>query len=285
MSPTPALQQHLELTDYFQSRQGIIRSLIGDEHWPTDGAHKEMLFRDVLRKKLPRQYRVGHGFVSLPQMVVGPQRRRRSSGQLDVLVVNRNSKLPYDAGETFIADPKDAVAVVEIKTRLYVNRTDRSDSHLHAALRAVANRAEFIRSSSGQIWPNTCWVGLFAYNFPGDPEDDRSHERLLRALQQVTEDNPNRVINCIALGRDVFVRYWPNGLNQVRGEIDGAVWHSYVLPNLAQPYLLSNLVVRLTPYCPGDDYVQEHFPIPGGKENWRRYFAPLEGEIVRKFSI
>ena len=64
-----------------------VESLIGSRHWPTDGAHKETVLRNVLRRHLPENLRVGTGFVCFPKTdEYGAGAEKDTSFQIDVLI-------------------------------------------------------------------------------------------------------------------------------------------------------------------------------------------------------
>jgi len=88
------------------------------------------------------------------------------------------------------------------------------------------------------------------------------HETLLRHLYHAVEQDPHRVINWVAAGPHLFVRYWSRG-EEVDSPIAGAVWHSYDLKDLAQRFAW--------------------FPVEGGKERRRKMYVPLEEPEVRSF--
>ena len=277
------MESHRAITDYFRQEQDRIRELIGSDHWLTDGVHKELLVRKVLKDKLPSDYQVGQGFVRLPCVDRGEGSQQRSSGQLDVLVTRRDVVPLYGKGdqELCIICPQDALAVLEVKTHLPLGSSQKNRGNHTSVLKLIADRAERIRRYQQDF--AKCWVGLFVYKTSSRPSrSDRYHLELLRTLQEVTENHPDRVINCIAIGPDVFVRYWPSSHSQVAGPAHTPAWHSYYLQDMAQPYLVSNLIVPLLPHGMDSDNATKFYPIPGGKERLRQYVASLDGSVPQR---
>jgi hypothetical protein len=54
---------HSSIAEELQATKNRVRSLIGSDHWLTDGEHKESILRSVLRTRLPQSVSIGRGFV------------------------------------------------------------------------------------------------------------------------------------------------------------------------------------------------------------------------------
>jgi hypothetical protein len=249
------LKYHESIAAELRYAKDRIRDLIGDKHWLTDGEHKEAILRKTLRDHISETLHVGRGFVCGPEA---------SSHQIDILISSRDKPILFGDRELRLVTPDVVVAIIEVKTQIQIK-------NLEKILEKLADDAEMIRTNSDQ----PCGTGLFVY----EKTRNDSQERVLQCLGSVTRHNDNRVINWVALGPDVFVRYWHDG-RAVESPVQGPVWHSYVLPDLAHAYFLSN-VVWDTCAQPNQDMQFAWFPVEGGKENYRQWCLGLNDLDMR----
>jgi len=250
-------EYHKSIAHELDTVKDRIRYLIGDRHWQSDGEHNEAILRKVLRNHLAQMVEVGRGFVCA---------EHGTSSQIDILIIHRNKPTLFREGETLLVTPDAVAAIIEVKTRV--------QNHLNEVLGDLAENAELVR----KVNP-ACVVGLFAFE-PLERQD--AHIYLLQQVQQASNGSKDRVVNLIAAGPDIFVRYWEDG-SVVSSPVDGAVWHSYKLKDLSHAYFVSNAVWET---CPDPDYRMRYawFPIEGGKESHRQYYIPLNGGQPRSFS-
>jgi len=262
------------ITEELKTTQNRIRNLIGQEHWLTDGEHKEAVLRKILHSHLPESVRVGKGFVCYPKgYAILDDQDQASSGQIDILLTSKNKPTLFKDGDLIFVTADAVEAIIEVKTRLY--RRNEGETGLAPVLARLAEKAKDIRQNSDQ---KRCLAGLFVYQ----SNDEIDHRYLLEKTQEASQGNPARVIDYIALGPDTFVHFWENGEQDVDGPIAGPVWHSHRLQNLAQTYLINNVVLSLSPEIPAGVQMA-WFPIEGGKENRRCYYIPLAGGRAEEF--
>ena len=239
-----------------------VRRLIGSAHWLTDGEHKEAVLRKVIRSLSPEMFRIGRGFVCYP-------RDGTSSGQLDILVASRMRPVLYRDEDILFITASSAEAVVEVKTGLRRGRA------FIEVLGKLADELERIRSRSERQKP--CWGGLFVYDESRSLDD----KYILESLQKITKGRALRAINCISVGTQFFVRFWPKG-HPDSSPNPKPMWHSYDLERLAQSYFIGNLILHITPETSIDDELA-WFPIPGTKETRKRYYATLRERKAKGF--
>ena len=236
------------LADEIEASKDRVRNL--SRHWATDGEHKEQCIRDVLRRRLPQRYIVGHGFI-----LTGDS----TSTQIDILVVDGERPIvSRDANDGMYVTPDAVKAIVEVKTRL-------------RSRREYAEALEKLSANVEMCLPYSVWSGLFVMEdddrvgyWDGRPDDE-----LLLAADE-SADHPDTRVNCIALGPDLFVRYWSDSKREADGEIDGPAWHSYKMMRLAPAYFVGNLVGTLAKLPP--EFMRVWFPAPNGKESFRRWY-------------
>lgn len=241
---------HRSVTEELYSIKDRIRNLV--RHWPTDGESKEAALRSVLRRHLPASVIVGRGFIVTSD---------RSSTQIDILVIDSSKPTLFREGDLLIVTPDAVLGVIEVKTELQA-RPEMVDT-----LTKLSKIEEMFRDSTGR---DSVWTGLFIYN------GNESHQKqLLKAVGEAYQETRHPV-NCISFGKNVFIRYWPQG-EDVNSPESGPVWHSYILPGIAPSYFMGNLIDSISSV----DHSTASFawfPMLGGKEQHRKYYLP-QGSI------
>lgn len=244
---------HESVTEELYSVKDRIRSLVN--HWPTDGESKEVALRSVLRRHLPASVIVGRGFVVTPN---------ESSTQIDVLIVDSNKPTLFREGDLLIVTPDAVLAVIEVKTEL----STRAD--VARAIEKLSKIEDMCRDVTRR---DSVWTGLFTFNV-----DAVGHKSLLCAVADAYQTT-RRPINCISLGKNIFIRHWPRGADVYSAE-RGPVWHSYDLPSVAPSYFMGNLIDSISVVDqPSSGFAW--FPALGGKEQYRKWYLTL-GEIQPK---
>ena len=255
------LEYHKSIAEELQVAQNQIRNLIGSAHWQSDGEHKEAVLRKTLRAHLPETVQVGKGFVCYPDGETDTSR------QIDILLTSRAKPALFRDGEMTVVTPDAVEAIIEVKTNL-------AGAQIEETLRRLANDAERIR----RLRPHPpCGVGLFVFG-----EITANDEQVLNHLINIADGSPDRAVSWIAAGPDRFFRFWTRGTEDVYSPVGGPVWHSYQLDGLAHAYFVSNAVCDISGNVPR---AMEFpwFPIPGGKEVHRRWYAQLEGDGPHRF--
>jgi len=213
---------HESLTDELHALKDRVRNLA--RHWPTDGEFKEAALRAVLRRHLPESFIVGRGFIVTSD---------DSSTQIDLLIVDGNKPTLFRDGDLMFVTPDCAKAVVEVKTSL----------HGRNALISAVTRLAQVGRLCRDCAQTTPWLGLFVYEC--GPQDD---DTLLDAVEQayVTTGIP---VDCIAYGKDRFVRFWSEGELELGDELEEATrarWREYELEHLASSYFIGNVLDSLS---------------------------------------
>ena len=250
------------ISNELQTARDRIRNLIGDAHWQTDGEHKEHILRRIIRNHAPEIFRISRGFVCYP-------RSGKSSGQIDVLISPKSLPTLYHEDDLVIVTADAAKAIIEVKTKL------QRGQGFEQSVRKLCDNLEQIRKHSSN--EDECWGGLFIY------EDARrlTDRYVLETLQHATRRRLNRVINCVSVGTDLFVRFWPHGHPKTSPEAS-PMWHSYRRYNLPQPYFIGNAIAHITPDISDDD-IASWFTMRGTKELQRQYYAKLSETTAKKF--
>jgi len=115
-----------------------------------------------------------------------------------------------------------------------------------------------------------CKAGLFVCEKRGGHD---IHKGVLEHLQLKSRRGLKRAIDWLSFGPDVLFRFWEKG-EYIYSLYTGFVMHSYELSDLGQAYFVSNVVWDVSrgnslnmPFA--------RFPIEGGKEHYRKWYALL----------
>jgi len=213
-----------DLSKEFRAVQNRIRNLIGDAHWPSDGAWKESVLRTVLRRYPPPSFTVGTGFILTPE---GP------STQVDILLCDDSAPLLFRDGD-FLVCPGDCVrAAVEVKTQLPPRK-------LHEALSKLDEVSALLRRRCIHPPP---FLGLFSY----EPITSKP-TIILDTLQQVNGQSNNYVIQALSFGDSQYYEFWDfDPQSNSRQPYDS--WVAYNLPDCAPGYFLHSLILFLFPHA------------------------------------
>ncbi|MGD9782546.1 MAG: DUF6602 domain-containing protein [Kiritimatiellia bacterium] len=211
-----------DMSREFRAVQNRIRNLIGDAHWPSDGAWKESVLRTCVRRYLPPSFVVGSGFIVTPDGV---------SNQIDLLICSDAAPILFRDGD-FIITTADAVrAAVEVKTHI-------SGAELRDALIKLNNVSHLVRLRCVHPKP---FLGLFSYDATETPAG-----QILECLQETHARISDYPIRAMCFGGDSFYRFWEyDPREQVRRQYNS--WHAYELPEMAPGYFVHNLVAFLFP--------------------------------------
>jgi len=237
---------HKSISEELFSIKNRVRNLV--HHWPSDGAFKEIALRAVLRRHLPASVAVGSGFIVT---------KDRSSTQIDILVIDSRKPILFQDGDVFIVTPDAVLGVIEVKTRL---------SSAPKIAEALAKLSEVERMCHDESREDRVWSGLFIYE-----GKDAQLQNLIAASGQAFQQT-SRPINCITCGKNLFVRYWPNG-SVVHSPIPEQVFHAYQLEGVAPSYFIGNLVDSISP-VDNETASFAWFPELGGKEQHKKYYLP-----------
>lgn len=213
-----------DLSKELRAVQNRIRNLIGDAHWPSDGAWKESVLRTVLRRYLPSSFTVGSGFILTPDGV---------STQMDILVCDDSAPMLFRDGDFVIATADCVRAAIEVKTRLTLAGLRESLVKLNDVSRLLKERCVYHHP----------FIGLFCY------EAIRSRPNtVLNALLKANGEITNYEIKALCFGDSQFNLFWEFD-PRTGSDMPYNSWHAYELPGLAPGYFVHNLVESLFPHA------------------------------------
>lgn len=213
------------LTKELNALKNRVRNLIDDAHWPTEGGWKESVLRTALRRHLPGNIQVGHGFVV---------KREQASRQIDVLLYDTSYPVLHKDGDLVIITSDAVRGIIEVKSRITVGG-------MREAIEKLADNSAFILEGrrEGDRIPDAFFVGLFAYD---SDARDASGAVVLQHLRNAANGDRRRVVNHVSLGPTFFVRYWPRDPYDRAGVGAYSKWHYYRLQGKAPGYFINNVV-------------------------------------------
>ena len=238
------LEYHKNIGKQIKLLKDQMRNLIGGQHWPTDGAHKESILRKILREHIGQQFHIGTGFL---------YGNEENSSQIDILITDESSPVLFQDGDFRIVTPTHTNAIIEVKTKQ--NRTELVDTLIKLSRNIEMMSSDEYGRGIG---------GVFVY------ESVRNiREKFCEIfLRPELFNNP---VSWVCLGDQYFIRYFDSGELYQRKNSNGQMitsppqYRLYYLEDLAFSYFLSNVISSCTDIgAYGED--KAWFPLESGKE-------------------
>lgn len=222
------------------SQKDRVRDFIDNHHHYEDGRYKEIILKEMLRRVLPNYCAVGTGFVV---------NNDKMTSQIDIIVYDAGYPVMFKKEDFVIVSSASVFGIIEVKSRL-------RNSDLKNIVRK-SNR-------NGQIIDRTIFNGIFAYEIGVGYSQGVDREAFW--------PYENGFVNYIALGEDLFVKYW------YEGELKNCIEENYAvyeLKKLAFGYFISNLVEDVWLCRNKVEELPEElknmlYPIESGKEEQRK---------------
>jgi hypothetical protein len=121
--------------------------------------------------------------------------------------------------------------------------------------------AQLIDPEPGSNYYKERFFGLFSYEQPGFNTDN-----VLEYVQDCVNGQYQRIVNCILLGKDYFVRFWSTNPKSSAGFHDYDKWHLYELKNKASAYFIHNVIDHLCPQWSNEN-INVWFPEDGKEDH------------------
>lgn len=158
-----------------------IRDFIGDAHWGEDGRFKEVILMKLLREKLPKNVRVGTGFV---------RKGDRLTSQIDIIIYKDSIPTLFEYDDFVIVTPVSVLGIVEVKSNL-------STTVLREAIRKS--------HENGEIIGKDIFNGIFGYDKKGGIINNE--QKISQTIRDTLSEKMGQV-NHISMGKDYFMKYW-----------------------------------------------------------------------------
>lgn len=270
-----------------------VRHLIGvGHHNAEEGRYKEIILSEILRSSLPENIGIGTGFVLCDDKQV--------SSQIDIILYDKSKNAEVLKKGNFVIVLKQSVlGIIEVKTTL------RSCEMKGIIDKLCENKAkiDFGKNDKNKF----IFVGLFGYHFKNDNNgyenihneiDDiatnkgKSDKKFMNfvkgdnmVLENALKDNfltkepKEQFINCIAFGKDYFVKFW-----EKKKPFEHNLYEHYSfygIRDLSFGYFISNLkehIRLLTKVGVKQKEYKLLYPLEneGGKEHYRKDDLEIE---------
>lgn len=238
------LKYHKNIGQQINMLKDQMRNLIGGQHWPTDGAHKESILRKILREHIGHQFHIGTGFLF---------GNEENSSQIDILITNEGSPVLFQDGDFRIVTPTHANAIIEVKTKQ--NKRELEDTLIKLSRNIEMMSPDENRRGVG---------GVFVYESIQNIRE-KFYEIFFRP------ELFNNPVSWVCLGNQYFIRYFDKKKLYQRPNSDSQMitsppqYRLYHLDGLAFSYFLSNVISSCTDIgAHGED--KAWFPLEAGKE-------------------
>ncbi len=156
---------------------------------------------------------------------------QQTSTQIDILLYDKSKPILFQDGDFVLITSDSFKGAIEVKTKFW------QFNQLRRAFSKLSDISQFVMPSYRSREKR--FFGLFSYDDPHFRTD-----QVLDILHNCVNGDPSRIINCISLGRDFFIRYWPSQPNSP-GILNYRRWHSYQLKNKAPSYFIHNVIEHL----------------------------------------
>jgi len=255
------IQYYKNITKEIFSNKNSFRDLMQDNtHWLTDGESKETILRNVIKKYLPQNVKVGKGFII--------NHRQEKSTQIDILIYKDSSPIVFRSDDLVCITSDSVLGIIEVKSKI------NNKNHLIECLGKLADIAELIDCKSipkfnidydherikEYLFP--VFVGLFS--FESAIEDIGF---TLKSLADITDIRRFRIVTHVCLGKSQFYNYW---LNE---------FYAYSFTgeaiDVAPAYFITNLIGFISP---DSTYFNRYVWFPkekGGKKSYLKGNIPL----------
>lgn len=237
-----SVEYFTSLTIELKALKNRVKNFIDTRHWQTDGEWKESVLKTVLKRHLPKNIEVGRGFVIKPNGV---------SKQIDILFYNTAKPCLFRDGDLLFLTPDAVEGIIEVKSKI-------EKGNFKTIAEKLANNREFISKGNDN---KDFFSGLFAYETDINKEQS---EEILGNIYEIANNKLTRVINNIALGESVFIKFWessPQNLPKYNK------WHFYYLDNIAPGYFINNAIYN---FASDSIYKNQELWFPqAGKEGYK----------------
>lgn len=230
---------HISIGKELNDLKNRFRNLLGNEnyHKLSDGKHKESILKNIFARHLPRGISAKNGFIKFDADTC--------SSEIDILLHVNDRPMLFQNDDIVIVTPHSVFGGIEVKTNL--KKQDAPDVFSKIADNAkstiqqlnIANIQSFGHTLDFKNFHNfkNPWFSLFAYQAN---IDDNS---VLEYLDNASSGDYERVIDCLCLGPNKFVRFWSgHKKHQYSNEKPFVGWRIYELQDLAFSYFISNMI-------------------------------------------
>ncbi|WP_456488282.1 DUF6602 domain-containing protein [Caminibacter pacificus] len=211
-----------------------VKDLIDIEgnHHAEDGAYREAILRNVIRRFLPNNISIGTGFI-----IAEKRGEFKRTSQIDIIIYDNTYPLLFQEGDFIITTPKNVKAIIEVKTSIKNSSYENDNNGIFNIINKAKKNYEIIKKYNKKIFN-----GVFSFYY-NDSLIDKRNGNLSRVVEEALKTSEGKV-NHIVLGEKIFIKYWENQSNRIiNKECDSNnFFNIYELNNLAFSYFISNVI-------------------------------------------
>lgn len=215
---------HKSITKEIISTNKRVRDLV--THWGEDGKYKEVVFKNVLKRFLPKSLEIGTGFIIKPL----ERGEHVESKQLDIIIYENSYPILFREEDFVIMTPEGVRGIVEIKANLI-------NQNIGEIIDTCNQNGQFIYDGKDNK-EKKIFNGIFSY------ESRTPTERVRRIIRESYDNNSGSekemfALNHIALNKDYFIKHWDSSYGNEE-------YSQYKLIDLTFSFFISNLLDYVT---------------------------------------
>lgn len=218
------INYHKSITKEIISTNKRVRDLV--THWGEEGRYKEVVFKNILKRYLPKNLEIATGFI------IKPTRRgeHEESKQIDVIIYENSFPVLFKEADFVIMTPEGVRGIVEVKANLL-------NQNIEQVIQTCNFNGKFIFEGK-ENKEKKLFNGIFSFESRLPTDNFRSVTR--RKYDELVEiDKDKFALNHIALSKDTLIKHWNR-------EDGGEEYSQYNLVDLTFSFFISNLLNFVT---------------------------------------
>lgn len=241
---------HKSTTQELNVIQNRVRNLIGDSNWAKEGGYKEAILRNIIKRFLPQNFRIGTGFIIKPKKNNLRRTDIKCSTQVDIIIFDASYPLLFSEGDFYIVTPDCVRAIIEVKSN--IQNQDLAD---------IINKGNklggFISSSNSK---QPIFNGIFSYEGYENINTKQDVERHIEDKIKSGVEGINYV-NHISLNNKIFLKNFGHRIQEAgRDKYLFNIFSVYKIKDLSFSFFISNLL-KLLVGSPIGERFELWFPI------------------------
>ena len=247
---------HKSTTKELKVIKDRVRNLIGNKNWGKEGEYKEAILKNIIKKFLPQNFRIGPGFIIKPNDNSSIRSDIECSTQVDIIIFDASYPVLFSEGDFYIVTPNCVRAVIEVKTNI-------ENQNLTKIIKKNNRLGGFINSSNSD---QLIFNGIFSYEGYENintKQDVESHieDKIKSGVEGIN------YVNHISLNNNIFLKNFSHRIQEAGLYKDiFSIFSIYKITDLSFSFFISNLLQFLV-----DKPIRERFELwfPIDKEKFK----------------
>ena len=221
---------HKSTTKELKVIKNRVRNLIGNRNWGEEGRYKEAILRNVIKRFLPQNFRIGTGFIIKSKENSLNRYDIECSKQVDILIFDASHPILFSEGDFYIITPNCVRAIIEVKTNI-------ENQNLTEIIKRMNKMGEFLNPL---VLNQLLFNGIFSFEGYNNIINTQDVENRLEEKIKDSEEGTNYV-NHLSLNENIFIKNF-GYRNTLSGNYTFNTFSIYNIPNLSFAYFISNLL-------------------------------------------